>query len=342
MKNTANNLPQIETEIQQLLTKEKKSWKKIGELMLIVKNQELYKGEFKSFTKWVGHVSYSTNVATSYIWRIFKASRTFLGLIASDKPEDLHQATSTPYQLETFAQIEKYAPKDIVEVQMEKILSGDAKTKELRETWNAVKLNQLERFNETEFNNSQFNEVNNVTLADTQLNTLTADEVYEVVTLKTEWVRTLCLQHYPFIAKMSTPTETKSFKEVTVRIDTEEKTRFGKPKPQRRRFDAIMTIKPHYAAYGEELMTAGIEIKVSKHDLLNDDKFEEYIGWTDFFFFAVPHKLVESAMEKAESSEHSDLIGVLDVEKGEMVKVPVRQEVGVREKMEVYREIVFK
>lgn len=260
-------------------------------------------------------MSYSTNVATSYIWRIFKASKTFLGLIDSNKPEYLHQATSTPYQLETFSKIEKHAPEDIVTDQMQKILSGDINNKELRDTWNAVKPNQLLNIEQ------QLSEANNVVLAEKQLNSLTADEVFEAVSLKTDWVKTLCLQHYPFIAKMSTPSETKVFKEVTVRIATEETTRFGKPKPQRRRFDAVMTIKQHYAAYGDELMTAGIEIRVSKSDLVNDSKFLEYLGWTEFFFFAVPSKLVEVALEKSEGCEQSNLIGVIDVE---IMKFPNR------------------
>jgi len=42
----------------------------------------------------------------------------------------------------------------------------------------------------------------------------------------------------------------------------------------------------------------GFEIKVSKQDLLNDNKFENYLNYCNVLYFVVPPKLVEIAREK--------------------------------------------
>jgi hypothetical protein len=166
-------------------------------------------------------------------------------------------------------------------------------------------------------------------------------EAKEVVALigKGNWIKPLCLEHYPFIEKMATPPTFKLFSEVTVRIATDEKTRFDKDKPQRRRFDVVCIIKPHYKAWGNELLTVGLEIKVSKGDLKGDVKFTDYLGYTDFFLFAVPSNLIDDAIAKAEESVQ---IGVLDVDKQEVVKWPVRQDVAATNGFEIMREMLFK
>lgn len=152
------------------------------------------------------------------------------------------------------------------------------------------------------------------------------------------WAKELSRKEFPFITKMSTPPLFKVFPEVTVRIETEEKTRFGKPKPQRRRFDALSLVKPFYKAYENDLFTVGFEIKVAKSDLTGDQKYLDYLGFTDFFFFAVPTFLVEQAKMKAEYSKH---IGVIDAEKGKIELLPERQQVTEGNMLKVCRQIVF-
>lgn len=157
--------------------------------------------------------------------------------------------------------------------------------------------------------------------------------------LKTDfWVKTVARQEFPFIDKMRTPPLFKLFSEVTVRIETDEKTRFGKPKPQRRRFDAVALIKPYYSAFETDLLTAGFEIKVAKSDLTGDSKFLDYLGFTDFFFFAVPSSLVSLALAKAQISKH---IGVIDAEKATIELMPERQQVTEGNMLKVCRQIVF-
>lgn len=46
-----------------------------------------------------------------------------------------------------------------------------------------------------------------------------------------------------------------------------------------------------------ELNIHGIEIKVSEHDLLNDEKYTEYTEFVDYFYLAVPEELEEIALK---------------------------------------------
>lgn len=168
---------------------------------------------------------------------------------------------------------------------------------------------------------------------------MTAKDIYSLL-LKTDfWAKEISQTRFPFIKKMATPPTVSLFKEVTVRIDTEELTRFGKPKPQRRRFDGIGLIKPHYKAYGEELMTVGFEIKVSKSDLLNDNKYTDYIGYCNYNYFVVTSALVDFAKQKLENDfKH---FGIIDIEAKKIVSMCQFQQVEVANAEALFREILF-
>lgn len=152
------------------------------------------------------------------------------------------------------------------------------------------------------------------------------------------WTKPIAYKEYPFLNDKWTPPTFKVYSEVTVRIETDQKTRWGTPKAQRRRFDAVALLKPHYKAYEDDLLTVGFEVKVAKSDLTGDSKFLDYLGFTDFFFFAVPSSLVSLALAKAQISKH---IGVINAEKGTIELMPERQQVSEGNMLKVCRQIVF-
>ncbi|WP_415310617.1 MmcB family DNA repair protein, partial [Clostridium perfringens] len=66
-----------------------------------------------------------------------------------------------------------------------------------------------------------------------------------------------------------------------------------------------------------QLHAHGIEIKVDKHDLLNDHKYTEYAEFVHFLWLAVPRELVELAEETAPPT-----VGIISVESDDtLVKV---------------------
>jgi hypothetical protein len=116
---------------------------------------------------------------------------------------------------------------------------------------------------------------------------------------RTTWVNEVVLQEYPNDYAPNQPyktTNAKFFTEVTVRIPTENLTRRGKPKPQRRRMDLVAVVLPHIKVWQPLLI--GVEVKVSKSDLMGDDKIADYLDYCHLFYVAVPVDLVNEAKAK--------------------------------------------
>lgn len=156
--------------------------------------------------------------------------------------------------------------------------------------------------------------------------------------LAVNWVNPLALQHCPYIGKMKTPPKATFHREVTIRIATDEVTRFGKPKPQRRRFDLISLVKPHYKAWGEDLFSVGIEIKVSNSDLTRDSKYKDYLPYVDYFAFAVPTPLLPDARRKIGNNPR---LGLINADTGHWAVIPELEITEPAKAAELYKQIAF-
>ena len=113
------------------------------------------------------------------------------------------------------------------------------------------------------------------------------------------WVSQIVLREYPNDYAPNEPYKTTNAKfvsEVTVRLPTEELTRRGKPKPQRRRMDLVAVVLPHIKIWQPLLI--GVEVKVSKSDLMGDNKISDYLNYCHLFYLAVPVDLVDLAKAK--------------------------------------------
>ena len=129
------------------------------------------------------------------------------------------------------------------------------------------------------------------------------------------------------------------FEEVTVLEYTGKKTRFGEDNPDHYRFDAVFFVEPGYNALNQRhIYSIGVELKGEKYDLLNDDKMEHYLGYTDFFFIGVPLDLVSDAINRAEGN---DYIGVFCVDDGKIWLMPSRQEPSEKNQRDILAQIMF-
>lgn len=129
------------------------------------------------------------------------------------------------------------------------------------------------------------------------------------------------------------------FEEVTVREYTGQTNRWGEEKPEHFRFDCVFFVEPNQAALNKrQVYTIGVELKNSKEDLKYDEKIEHYLGYTDFFFIGVPSSLVNEAIEKSNLDNH---IGVFDVEKGNLVKMPERIIPTMERKYALLEQILY-
>ena len=142
--------------------------------------------------------------------------------------------------------------------------------------------------------------------------------------------------------------EARFFNEVTIRYDSGEKDRFGNPVMQHFRNDLVAVIRP--GRYGLNFppkkiiaFSVGIEVKASEKDLWSDDKLAFYLGWTDFYFLAVPKYLSGYAVGKAAMVD--DRIGVISIcENGcvDIIKKPVRQRILASNRYAMMMELLFK
>lgn len=162
------------------------------------------------------------------------------------------------------------------------------------------------------------------------------------------FVKDMCLYAYPWTERIPVQyLEYKIFEEFRLREDTGEKTRLGLDKKLQVIPDVILFIKPGYRALNQgHCFTVALEIKEFKDDLMRDEKLWKYVGWTDFFFIAVPDDLTQYAFEKIVevNNEHPETlskIGVLGLETGELYSHPQRSEVSIEKQNLVLQNAVY-
>lgn len=162
------------------------------------------------------------------------------------------------------------------------------------------------------------------------------------------FVKDMCLHAYPWTERIPVEyLEYKIFEEFRLRESTGEKTRIGLDKKLQVIPDVILFIKPGYRALNQgHCFTIALEIKEFKEDLMRDEKLWKYVGWTDFFFIAVPDDLTQYAFEKIVevNNEHPETlskIGVLGLETGELYSHPQRSEVSIEKQNLVLQNAVY-
>ena len=162
------------------------------------------------------------------------------------------------------------------------------------------------------------------------------------------FVKDICLHAYPWTEHIPVEyLEYKIFEEFRLRESTGEKTRLGLDKKLQVIPDVMLFIKPGYRALNQgHCFTVALEIKKFKDDLMRDEKLWKYVGWTDFFFIAVPDDLTEYAFEKIvevnnEHPETRSKIGVLGLETGNLYSHPQRSEVSIDKQNLVLQNAVY-
>jgi hypothetical protein len=98
------------------------------------------------------------------------------------------------------------------------------------------------------------------------------------------------------VAHFYETTAVNFFPETTVRIPEDGVTRRGKPRFQRRRLDLVALVQPHYKCF--EPFAIGVEIKVTRSDLMGDEKLIAYSPYVHLFYLAVPVALKDDAIYK--------------------------------------------
>ena len=332
----------IEKELLTLAHAETKRWQRTSILMMEVEQNELWslKDNAKSFTQWVKALAQKAGVHESNFWRCLKAGRFYLKIskisempgagrdsvpgtdseipnttnsgttagaeIAIPKIENLpplENAEIAPETLELVEKITTAAPPEKAREIVKSALNGELSRQELRETW--------QTYRPAKAGNSRGKGTQKPAIDETKqtacslIHTLANDDKRQTIR------KNLCGD-----------TDYKLFSEVAVETGT---TR------NKRRIDAVLVVnggngysrgsrscrgnRSHNSQsnkpYNRELQFIGVEIKVSKSDLINDQKYTEYAPFVHQLWLAVPPELVATAQETA-----PDYVGILSIGSG--------------------------
>lgn len=284
----ANKIDVIETELESILSSDKKSWVRIYELMDTVEREKLYSDQYSSYTKWVNALADKAHVHVSLLWNRKKAGRVY----ASYEERANAQGKSVPamedvaVSADNFNLIEKIAGNntDVADELIEKVLQGDMKRSDLKNAWQTVKadreasgkkiarVNGYDRYQEEE--------------TATKPDNITATDI--VLALgKSSWLDNTNGGIAVFYDRY-TQSKYRLMTEFAVQTGTSH---------HARRIDAlILENRTVEAEKAYNVHIHAVEIKVSKHDLLSDHKMQEYTDYADFFWIAVPVELKDDAL----------------------------------------------
>ncbi len=134
-------LRHLEKELGVLLKVNRKSWVKVGKLLLTIEQEQLYLLKYPSFTQYVQHLANFNRINVSTFWRAKSAVRTFMKLANVRQPEQLilQNIKTTPEQLELYNRIKTVVPEKILEQVRQKMVRGEGVRNELYDLWKVYK-----------------------------------------------------------------------------------------------------------------------------------------------------------------------------------------------------------
>ena len=284
MSEQKNLISEIEAEMEQILKSDKKSWVKLYQLMDKVEQERLYSPEHRSYTAWVNYMAEHIKVHVSLLWSRKKAGKYYsdyqqraaaAGLIVPD----MEQVNVSP---DNFNLVEKIAGTNtkVADELMGKVLQGELKRSDLQNAWQTVRadkknvrVNGIDKKNR--FLYGEQTEIGQV-IEDTAA---TAADIILELSNNPSWVPNRSFDDH-------VANKYRVMPEFAVRTGTSRNAR---------RIDALVMETYSCGDKSREVHSHGIEIKVSKHDLLSDHKMQEYVDHVDYFWVAVPDELSEAA-----------------------------------------------
>lgn len=315
-----NDFKACESELENLIRTDKNNWTRFYILMEKVEKEELYKQRnFKSFTSWLKNFSLKNKIHESVLWNRKKAGRVYQQYqqLQSQKGIETEPIENIDVSMDSLVlldKIQKKAPAlgaELIEKTMNKqVTRQDLRTayKQIRDAEPPKKPGRKKKLTEEEEMAKQ---------AEFNRNNATATKITQLFT------SSMWLLGYETTRKAFKVAEQQdkyiSLPEFRVYTGTSIKSR---------RIDVLALENVTVKTKLHQLHSHGIEIKVDKHDLLNDHKYTEYAEFVHFLWLAVPRELVELAEETAPptvgiiSVESDDtLVKVREAEKGDPLRL---------------------
>lgn len=316
--NNDKNLEKIEVELSNIAKKDKQNWSNFYVLLKEVETKKLWEGNFNSFTAWVKHFALQSGMKESIIWNRKRAGEVYERYanikIKENKNKKIEERSEiAPVQEVDLAQdtlilIDKIAKSNLEMEQelIDKAISGELRPKDLRNTYYTLRATDKRYLTE----NNSFNK--HITKAQREsMNKQNTDAVLSAVDIVNYLKNANWLDEYNE-RKKEKDNSVKSGHERFKKFYEKEKyhtlTEFpvytGTSKHSRR-ID-VLAIENITTVHSWDIALHGIEIKVSKADLVNDHKYTEYMDFVNYMWLAVPINLVGTAFE----TKHPD-VGII-------------------------------
>lgn len=289
-------LKEYENELIIILNSDKKNWTRFYILMKEIEDNELFKElGLGSFTAWVKQFSVNNKIHESVIWNRKKAGRVYERYYEVQKEKGVEIAPIEQAQIgvDSLVLLDKISKKDekLGAELTEKAMNKELTRGDLRSAYKTVR-GDLQKHK----TNDVIGEQSGKTADESIINikeTIAASKIVSALS-KSNWLGEKC-KRKAFKGSFEQD-KYKAITEFPVYTGTTRKSR---------RIDVLVAenlkVEDHYS-----LNVHGIEIKVSKSDLINDMKYSEYAEFVNYFWLAIPINLLDAAIKNV-----PELFGIL-------------------------------
>lgn len=289
-------LEAIENQLTAAVRSDQGVWQKCYELMHQVEQDQMYASAgYKSFTQWVNTMATRVGCHVSVLWARFKAGRTYSEYAARAQAagREVPQLEQIKISPDTIKLCSTVAGADAATMDhlLDKSLAGELSRSDLRAAARAKKAQNPEAEPETRHSAAADAAARAVQAGQAEDGTAdTAEQAEQAAQRRKSQKLELTAAQIVLALKRSEdwigePDETKWI-DRKCRHFTEFRADTGSSHAARR-FD-LLCIETLTAAERDTVVIRGVEIKVSKSDLEQDHKMQEYTAFCDAFYIAVP------------------------------------------------------
>lgn len=286
MEEIKNNslLESIEKQITDLISLDKKNWTNFYTLLKKVEVEKLWEEKYNSFTQWLKDFSIRNKIHESILWQRKKAGEVYhkYSEIQKEKGIEVKPLETANVRAENLVLLDKImrnSPSTSTEL-AEKVFNNSITGKELRQIHNSVR--PIRHSDLDDLNDSDEKENEKVSEDSSPVNTT---DILGMLFNTDSWIGTKNESENKKNYFSSFVTKAQLLTEFPVFTGTSRHSR---------RID-LFCAENITTEYPWNLNLHGVEIKISKGDLLNDHKYTEYSEFVDYLWLAVPQDLQEIA-----------------------------------------------
>lgn len=300
-----NELQRLESELITLAQQDKKTWVSFYKLMKEVQDKELYKETNATFTAWVKSFSIKCGLHESSLWNRLKAGKVYESYQKVQERKGISTAPidELDVSVDSLVLLDKINKKseEVGAELVDKVLNKELTREDLRETYKQLGGDQRVATRKAKIDAGE-------DIEDKSLEDMVTSAAIVKALSKPIWLGNVEYKKSDRFVSAEKRDKYTTFTEFSVQTGTSRKSR---------RIDLVAVENLTMDEWGINIH--GVEIKVSKGDLVNDTKYMEYAESVDYLWLAVPDNLVETALETKAAS-----VGIIVIDKDNNAVISVQ------------------